>query len=35
MMKLSNKIFELRKAQGLSQEQQAENLGISRHSISK
>lgn len=35
MMDLSNKIYEMRKAQGLSQEQLAEKLGVSRQSVSK
>lgn len=35
MMNLSNKIYEMRKAQGLSQEQLAEKLGVSRQSVSK
>lgn len=35
MMNLSRRIFELRKAQGLSQEQLAEKLGVSRQSVSK
>ncbi len=34
-MNLSNKIYEMRKAQGLSQEQLAEKLGVSRQSVSK
>lgn len=34
-MNLSKKIFELRKAKGLSQEQLAERLGVSRQSVSK
>lgn len=34
-MNLSKKVFELRKAQGLSQEQLAEKLGVSRQSVSK
>ncbi len=34
-MNLSKKVFELRKAHGLSQEQLAEKLGVSRQSISK
>lgn len=34
-MNLSEKIFELRKARGLSQEQLAEKLGVSRQSVSK
>ena len=34
-MNLSKKIFELRKAQGLSQEQLAEKVGVSRQSVSK
>lgn len=34
-MNLSEKIFQLRKANGLSQEQLAEKLGVSRQSISK
>lgn len=34
-MNLSKKIFELRKANGFSQEQLAEKLGVSRQSISK
>lgn len=35
MMNLSNKIYEMRKAQGLSQEQLAEKLNVSRQSVSK
>lgn len=35
MMNLSEKIYEMRKAQGLSQEQLAEKLGVSRQSVSK
>lgn len=35
MMNLSNKIYEMRKAHGLSQEQLAEKLGVSRQSVSK
>lgn len=34
-MNLSEKIFELRKANGMSQEQLAEKIGVSRQSISK
>ena len=34
-MNLSKKIFELRKANGMSQEQLAEKIGVSRQSISK
>ena len=34
-MNLSNKIYEMRKAHGLSQEQLAEKLGVSRQSVSK
>jgi transcriptional regulator with XRE-family HTH domain len=34
-MNLSEKIFELRKAKGVSQEQLAEKLGVSRQSVSK
>jgi transcriptional regulator with XRE-family HTH domain len=34
-MNLSNKIFELRKANGMSQEQLAEKIGVSRQSISR
>ena len=34
-MHLSKRIFELRKAKGLSQEQLAEKIGVSRQSISK
>lgn len=35
MMNLSNKIYEMRKAHGLSQEQLAEKLDVSRQSVSK
>jgi len=35
MMNLSDKILELRKANGFSQEQLAEKLGVSRQSVSK
>ena len=34
-MNLSKKIYELRKAHGMSQEQLAEKLNVSRQSISK
>ncbi|MDE6739841.1 MAG: helix-turn-helix domain-containing protein, partial [Lachnospiraceae bacterium] len=34
-MNLSKKIYEMRKAHGLSQEQLAEKLGVSRQSVSK
>ena len=34
-MELSEKILQLRKALGLSQEQLAEQVGVSRQSISK
>ncbi len=34
-MNLSEKIFELRKANGMSQEQLAEKIGVSRQSVSK
>lgn len=34
-MELSKKVYEMRKAQGLSQEQLAEKLGVSRQSVSK
>lgn len=34
-MNLSNKIYEMRRAQGLSQEQLAEKLNVSRQSVSK
>ena len=34
-MNLSEKVFEMRKAQGMSQEQLAEKLGVSRQSVSK
>lgn len=34
-MNLSEKILELRKANGLSQEQLSEKIGVSRQSVSK
>ncbi len=34
-MNLSKKIYELRKASGMSQEQLAEKINVSRQSISK
>ena len=34
-MALSEKLFELRRKQGLSQEQMAERLGVSRQAVSK